>query len=301
MRNFFLFWAFLLLLPSFVCRAQADTLFVSDKHVVHLVCGAEITDVEVSDEDLVYVRVMDNNPNIAGLMSFGAFEGVTSLMVVDANKSVYVYYLAYKIEPGVLVRHAGDVSRYLRGDSVQQAEAAAPAVVPAGSRGASQRLAKDAAPEGGLPKGMGPLAYKVGEFRKGLITHVGQKSFGVSVECDRLYVEGDRIYFRFVLENRSSLSYSFGNVVFQVERPGGNGGAKVRKSKLQEGKQAVEQEVVSLVEPGQTVYCVFVFDKFSLRKQEQFQVFFNEEVDTGTRAFELVFDARDINGAVMRR
>lgn len=298
MRNFFLFSAFLLLfVPVLVCRAQADTLYVSDKHVVHLVCGAEITDVEVSDEELVYVRVMDNNANIAGLMAYVPFEGVTSLMVVDANKSVYVYYLAYRSEPGVLVRHAGDVSRYLRGESSVQDGGAVPAVAPV----ASARTVKDVSTDVSRPQGMGPLAFQVGEFRRGLVTHIGEKSFGVSVECDRLYVEGDRIYFRFVLENRSSLSYSFGNVVFQVERPGGNGGAKVRKSKLQEGKQAVEQEVVSLVEPGQTVYCVFVFDKFSLRKQEQFQVFFNEEVDTGTRDFELVFVAADINGAVMRR
>ena len=300
MRRLFLFLAAFLCLACLLGRAQADTLYVSDKHVVHLVCGAEITDVEVSDEELVYVRVMDNNTNIAGLMAFGPFDGVTSLMVVDANKSVYVYYLAYREEPGVLVRHAGDVSRYLRGESAQQDGVQEAVTVPLTAR-SSQRSVREVADEATRPRGMGPLAAKVGEFRKGMITHVGQRSFGVSVECDRLYVEGDRIFFRFVLENRSSLSYSFGNVVFQVERPGGNGGAKVRKSKLQEGKQAVEQEVVSRVEPGQTVYCVFVFDKFSLRKQEQFQVFFNEEVDTGTRAFELIFDAKDINGAVMRR
>ena len=301
MRSLFLFLAAFLCLACLLGRAQADTLYVSDKHVVHLVCGAEITDVEVSDEELVYVRVMDNNTNIAGLMAFGPFDGVTSLMVVDANRSVYVYYLAYREEPGVLVRHAGDVSRYLRGESAQQDGVPESGGVAVSPRGGSQRSVREVAVEATRPRGMGPLASKVGEFRKGTVTHVGQKSFGVSVECDRLYVEGDRIFFRFVLENRSSLSYSFGNVVFQVERPGGNGGAKVRKSKLQEGKQAVEQEVVSRVEPGQTVYCVFVFDKFSLRKQEQFQVFFNEEVDTGTRAFELIFDAKDINGAVMRR
>ena len=291
MRKLIFLTLFLFGFSCVVSHAQADTLFVSDKHVVHLVCGAEITDVEVSD---------DNNTNIAGLMAFNPFEGVTSLMVVDANKAVYVYYLAYREEPGVLVRHAGDVSRYLRGESSAQDGAQEAVTVPLSARG-TQRSVREVADEATRPRGMGPLAAKVGEFRKGTITHVGQRSFGVSVECDRLYVEGDRIFFRFVLENRSSLSYSFGNVVFQVERPGGNGGAKVRKSKLQEGKQAVEQEVVSLVEPGQTVYCVFVFDKFSLRKQEQFQVFFNEEVDTGTRAFELIFDAKDINGAVMRR
>ena len=269
-----------------ILRAQPDTLFVSDKHVVHLVCPAEITDVEVSNEDLVYVRVMDNNPNIAGLMAYAPFQGETSLMVVDATRSVYVYYLSFRQEPGTLVRMAG---------------------APAGGQGVSQqssvavegKKAQEGVSSYAIPSA-GSLVEDAEAFRRGLITHVGERSYGVSVLCDRLYVEGDRIFFRFKVTNRSSLSYSFGNVVFQVERPGGGGG-RVKKTKLQEGKNPVAQEVHSVVEPGETVYSVFVFDKFSLRKSEEFQAFFNEEVDTGTRAFELVFTADDINRAVMKR
>ncbi len=286
-------------LTAGVLSAQTDTLFVSDNHVVHLVCPSEVTDVEVSNDEIVYVRVMENNRNIVGLMAFAPFDEVTSLMVVDASKSVYVYYLCYRREPGVLVRQASEFAPLgKRAGAVREADVA---VSPSSVSSLEVPSASEDAVVFPEKKILLPMAQSADEFRKGLITHIGKVNYDVSVECDRLYVEGDKIYFRFLIKNRSSMSYSFGNVVFQVERPGSNGGSNVRKSKFQEGKTCVQQETVSVVAPGEEEYVVYVFDKFSLRRQEEFQVFFNEDIDSGTRDFELRFSPDDINNAPMRQ
>lgn len=268
----------------FAQMVRPDTLFVSAEHVVHLVCPSEITDVEVSNPDVVYSRVLDNNPNMVGLLAFAPFSTPTSMMVVDHSGKVYVYFLSYREVPDQLVRFAASAAV---GAPDPKAEASV-------SVGVS---AKQESPAGSIMHS-DSLVVEAGAFSRGMIGHIGHREFGVEVVCDRLYIDGDYLVFRFKVTNKSGISYELDNVTFQVERP--ETGGRKKKTKFQESRVPVKQEACMRTEPGEVSYSVFVFDKFSLRKGERFQVFFNEAVGTGTRAFELQFVPEDINGVVRK-
>lgn len=274
------FFVFFFPTVGYCQSTRPDTLYVSAEHVVHLVCPSEITDVEVSNPDVVYSRVLDNNPNMVGLLAFEEFSVPTSLMVVDGTGKVYVFYLAFRDSPGELVRFVG--------------RAAGAAAEPSASDGDTGQ--KDS--KGELAQDM-TLAMDAGQFRAGTISHIGKREFGVEVVCDRLYVQEDKLYFRFKVTNRSGISYEIDNVTFMVERRVSESGKK--KAVLQRMEVPVIEEPSMRTDPLKTTYSVYVFNKFSLRKSERFFAFFNETDGTGTRAFELEFTPDDINRAVQRR
>lgn len=262
-------------------QSRPDTLYVSAEHVVHLVCPAEITDVEVSNPDVVYTRILDNNANMVGLLAFEPFSTPTSLMVVDGTGKVYVYFLSYRELPDELVRFAGTS-----------------ASAPEGGAAAAARPADGSAPQGSALS-VPDLVGDAGAFKGARITHVGHHEFGVEVVCDRLYVQGDHLVFRFRVINRSGISYEIDNVTFLVER--GEGGGRRKHAVMERSEVPVREDVCKRTEPDSESYSAFVFNKFSLRKAERFYAFFNEVDGTGTRSFELEFTPDDINRVIRRQ
>ena len=257
----------------------ADTLVVSSEHALHVVFPSAVTDIEVSNPDLVYVRQSDNNPNMVGLLAFEPFDAVTSVFFVDSDRKSYSYYIRFSEDLPELVRN---VVPMVQGG-----------IRPGVAEGEKSVEAYEDIP------GMGPLSAEAGAFKRGEIGHVGLRKYKVTVVCDRLYVDGDKIFFRFHIKNRSGISYEFDDVACFVESPDRNS-AKRRRVRNSEDRSPIQLEVVSNTGPGEDTYSTFVFEKFTLRPGEVFIVGFNEKAGTGTRDFLMEFNSDDINRMVMK-
>lgn len=123
--------------------------------------------------------------------------------------------------------------------------------------------------------------------------HIGCQRYDIHCMCKNIFVDKDVYYFVFDLKNFSKTSYELSDPRFAIEsRKRGSRGLKYEKQLYPRVVSACNK-----IEPGSSGKMVFAFEKFSVPRDQVFNVYVYEK--DGTRNFRISIIGRDIKDATV--
>ena len=260
------FFFFIAVLGCFLgagrAAAQApDTLFISTSQVVHLRFGSELKYVNLGNKALV-AKIVDGSKDYVAVKAREPFSFCTSMSCLESTGTMHTFLVAYREHP-----------RRLDIDTRIPAEVAPP--VDTTFSFSSQTL-KDYAQ-------MGQELY-----------HIGTKGYGISIQCENIFVKDDVLFLVLSLENHSAVSYALTAPRFAIESK------RRTKRGLQYEKAVFPRQSYGLgtIQPDKTGKMVFTFDKIALTRGQVLRIYLYE--NGGTRNYTLTLTVSDVNEAIRK-
>ena len=253
-------------------HVQKDTIHLSDKNTTHIRFDSDIKYVDLSNRVLT-AKIVDGSKDIVAVKAREPFDFSTSMSCLEADGDMHSFIIVYDENPANLivdrrnVRPNGVVEDYF-------AES------------------KDGiSAEGSSTQNVNPFDIEDLKYAKQDFYHVGAHRYDIECICKNIFIENDVYYFVFNLKNLSQTSYELSEPRFAVE-------SKSHSSRKLNYEKQLNPKLVSnsgKIDPHYEGYMVYAFDKFTILKDQVFNIYLYEK--GGTRNFRIGLDHRDLRQA----
>lgn len=300
------------LAAGLAASAQTDTVYVSTRFTTHLVFSTEITYGDISSSENVGHRIAGQNKNILALKAMRPFGDFISVSVQEANDALHTFLVGYKDSPEQLVVEVGKVvdrNTPVGSTVVVQKETPRYEIHPPKNtrrksvyeeREVTVTLPFPADPKAAAPK---PSKVRKGEYSRGPLTmseavrsnreifHIADREYGVSAQCENIFIYGNTITFVLSIVNESGKRFPCDDACFRVEsrRHGKRVVPYVNNLTPRNSYGRVSTE------PGSSSRVAYCFDTFTVLKDQIVVIDIKEADDQ--RQLRLVLSADDINKA----
>lgn len=275
-------------------RAQVDTIYVSDIFSTHVMFPTDLVYVDVSNRQVVSLKVVEQNKNMFGIKAREPFEVPTSVSALESNGRMHTWIVLYKQNPSELVIDLRTERSKESCSTAAGTQQATPVQGGASSpvrekRGRERRELKGRVAST-WKGGDAPLLQDVLAFPRELY-HLGASGYGITVSCDNIYSYSDITYIVLSVKNTSGISYNITDATFVVE-----------SKKFSKRKAATERPIFFQsrygnlsAAPGGEGRIAYSLDKLSLSKDQVLRVYFYEE--GGQRDLVMTLSMKDVNKA----
>lgn len=269
------------LTASLTCRAQVDTLYLSDIYTTHIRYSTEITYVDISSTENVVAKVIEQNKNVLAIRARNEFRGYSSLTVIENNEDIHTYIISFQKSPARLVIDSYKVKKG-----------------PVGSDGTTASLTTMAAVEKAVAKG----DISTGEEKQFTLTdamslpksiyHLSDKSYDITCAVDNIIIYRDMIYVVMTLQNNSGMTYNCPDAAFVIES------RKTNKKSIGGNEKTLYFRNSSgnlSCAAGKSTRVAYSFDNFTILKEQCLRIYINEM--GGQRELCIPVEYKDINKA----
>lgn len=248
---------------------QKDTIHLSDRNTTHIRFDSDIKYVDLSNK-VIMAKVVEGSKDIVAVRAREPFDFSTSISCLEADGDMHTFIVVYADNPLSLII---DKRPKLTFDELLKE---------------SGLVEIDNAHLEDSPFDVDDMKYSKPDFY-----HIGCQRYDIHCMCKNIFVDKDVYYFVFDLKNFSKTSYELSDPRFAIEsRKRGSRGLKYEK-------QLYPRVVSSCnkIEPGSSGKMVFAFEKFSVPRDQVFNVYVYEK--DGTRNFRISILGRDIKDATV--
>lgn len=249
---------------------RKDTIYLSDKNTTHIRFDSDIKYVDLSNK-VIMAKIVEGSKDIVAVRAREPFDFSTSISCLESDGDMHSYIVVYDENPANLIidsRHLSKMEEYVR--------------------------QVDMTPELFTERNedrqfdIEDMKYARQEFY-----HIGSQRYDIHCFCKNIFVDKDVYYFVFDLKNFSKTSYELSEPRFAIE-------SRKRSSRGLKYEKQLYPRVVSAcnkIEPRSSGKMVFAFEKFSVPRDQVFNVYVYEK--DGTRNFRISILGRDIKDATM--
>ena len=249
---------------------KKDTIHLSDKNTTHIRFNSDIKYVDLSNK-VIMAKVVDGSKDIIAIRAREPFDFTTSISCLESDGDMHSYIVVYDENPTDLIIDSCNQSRME--EYVKQGEMT-PELLAA--RNEDRKFDIE------------DMKYARQEFY-----HIGSKRYDIHCFCKNIFVDNDVYYFVFDLKNFSNTSYELSEPRFAIE-------SRKRSSRGLKYEKQLYPKVVSAcnkIDPKISGKMVFAFEKFSVPRDQVFNVYVYEK--NGTRNFRISILGRDIKDATV--
>lgn len=268
---------------------KIDTLEINQFKTVQIIFNDDITYVEAGTGDLqVKNKIVDNILILQSIVPDNEF--IATNLFIKTKGNVYNPMIKYNENPIKSTLLEKDLQSAIGVDKSQTNKTQPiQSSLSKGSlqNGKNPKIKKTEAkisPEGSDNKEVAiedKLLFKNITDRNDIFKPSRQYTTSVWFRFFAHYIEDGKYYFKFELENESSLDYHLGNIFFSVQT--------LKKRKVSETKREIEIikniNPITVVSAKSKKYLVFKFDSFSMNKDEEFIIEITEK--GGARNFSI--------------
>lgn len=249
---------------------QKDTIHLSDRNTTHIRFDSDIKYVDLSNK-VIMAKVVEGSKDIVAVRAREPFDFSTSISCLESDGDMHSYIVVYDENPENLIIDCRNLSRME--EYVRQVE---------------KEFETDVVRNEDSQFDMEDMKYARQEFY-----HIGSQRYDIHCFCKNIFVDKDVYYFVFDLKNFSKTSYELSDPRFAIEsRKRGSRGLKYEKQLYPRVVSACNK-----IEPGSSGKMVFAFEKFSVPRDQVFNVYVYEK--DGTRNFRISILGRDIKDATV--
>lgn len=247
---------------------KKDTIYLSDKNTTHIRFDSDIKYVDLSNK-VIMAKIVEDSKDIVAIRAREPFDFSTSISCLESDGDMHSYIVVYDETPANLIidsRHKSRMGEYMR-----QVE---------------KEFETDVVRNEDRKFDIEDMKYARQEFY-----HIGSQRYDIHCFCKNIFVDKDVYYFVFDLKNFSKTSYELSEPRFAIE-------SRKRSSRGLKYEKQLYPRVVSAcnkIEPKSSGKMVFAFDKFSVPRDQVFNVYVYEK--EGTRNFRISILGRDIKDA----
>lgn len=249
---------------------QKDTIYLSDKNTTHIRFDSDIKYVDLSNK-VIMAKVVEGSKDIVAVRAREPFDFSTSISCLESDGDMHSYIVVYDENPENLIidtRHLSRMEEYVR-----QVE---------------KEFETDVVRNEDSQFDIEDMKYARQAFY-----HIGNQRYDIHCFCKNIFVDKDVYYFVFDLKNFSKTSYELSEPRFAIE-------SRKRSSRGLKYEKQLYPRMVSAcnkIEPKCSGKMVFAFEKFSVPRDQVFNVYFYEK--DGTRNFRISILGRDIKDATV--
>lgn len=248
---------------------QKDTIHLSDRNTTHIRFDSDIKYVDLSNK-VIMAKVVEGSKDIVAVRAREPFDFSTSISCLEADGDMHTFIVVYADNPLSLII---DKRPKLTFDELLKE---------------SGLMEIDNAHLEDSPFDVDDMKYSKPDFY-----HIGCQRYDIHCMCKNIFVDKDVYYFVFDLKNFSKTSYELSDPRFAIEsRKRGSRGLKYEKQLYPRVVSACNK-----IEPGSSGKIVFAFEKFSVPRDQVFNVYVYEK--DGTRNFRISILGRDIKDATV--
>ena len=248
---------------------QKDTIHLSDRNTTHIRFDSDIKYVDLSNK-VIMAKVVEGSKDIVAVRAREPFDFSTSISCLEADGDMHTFIVVYADNPLSLII---DKRPKLTFDELLKE---------------SGLVEIDNAHLEDSPFDVDDMKYSKPDFY-----HIGCQRYDIHCMCKNIFVDKDVYYFVFDLKNFSKTSYELSDPRFAIEsRKRGSRGLKYEKQLYPRVVSACNK-----IEPGSSGKMVFAFEKFSVPRDQVFNVYVYEK--DGTRNFRISILGRDIKDATV--
>lgn len=248
---------------------QKDTIHLSDRNTTHIRFDSDIKYVDLSNK-VIMAKVVEGSKDIVAVRAREPFDFSTSISCLEADGDMHTFIVVYADNPLSLII---DKRPKLTFDELLKE---------------SGLMEIDNAHLEDSPFDVDDMKYSKPDFY-----HIGCQRYDIHCMCKNIFVDKDVYYFVFDLKNFSKTSYELSDPRFAIEsRKRGSRGLKYEKQLYPRVVSACNK-----IEPGSSGKMVFAFEKFSVPRDQVFNVYVYEK--DGTRNFRISILGRDIKDATV--
>lgn len=248
---------------------QKDTIHLSDRNTTHIRFDSDIKYVDLSNK-VIMAKVVEGSKDIVAVRAREPFDFSTSISCLEADGDMHTFIVVYADNPLSLII---DKRPKLTFDELLKE---------------SGLMEIDNAHLEDSPFDVDDMKYSKPDFY-----HIGCQRYDIHCMCKNIFVDKDVYYFVFDLKNFSKTSYELSDPRFAIE-------SRKRSSRGLKYEKQLYPRVVSAcnkIEPGSSGKMVFAFEKFSVPRDQVFNVYVYEK--DGTRNFRISILGRDIKDATV--
>ncbi|WP_275441259.1 conjugative transposon protein TraN [Lepagella muris] len=235
---------------GFDCMIPPHALEVSYDKTTHIIFPAEISYVDLGNENLV-AGLADGAKNVLRVKSaFKRFKTETNLSVITTDGSFYSFNVKFAKEPLLLNIEMTDFLH--DGEAVNRPNNAQEIYL--------ERLGSES------PMLVKLIMKSIHKQNKREIKHIGSKRFGVQFLLKSIYTNNGLLYFHTEIKNTSNIAFDIDYVSFKIVDK-----KVIKRTAMQE--QVLEplraQNYVTVVSGKQSERTVFALEKFTIPDDKQ--------------------------------